>query len=78
MKQVSGFLSNDGKFFERQEEAVFHDAQEALVKVIAATDVDEERFLELINRFGAEIGSYLNAKIACESAAQHRAAKASR
>lgn len=69
MQQVTGWLTEDEKFFARREEAALYEAGkylEASLIAFAGPKANYERFMYIVNNLRQEIGSYLNAAQALE------------
>lgn len=63
MKQAQGFVTFDGTFFEKQEEALLHEAEMRLRQALisSAPEVKVERFMAVLFEVRNEAGEYINA-----------------
>jgi len=61
MKKTSGYLTDDGRFFEEEEEAEFAEAEQALLKSLPPALKNIDRFVEVILGSMTEIRRYYNA-----------------
>lgn len=69
MQQVTGWLTEDQKFFAQHEEAALYEAGkylEAALVAFAGPKANYERFMFVVNNLRGEIGSYLDAAKALE------------
>jgi hypothetical protein len=63
-KAISGFMTNDGNFFEHEPEAEFHEAETDLMGALARDQLAGnviDRFMELCVTHNSEIRRYVNA-----------------
>jgi hypothetical protein len=62
MKKVTGFMTSDGGFFDKEEEAEFAEAEDLLVKHLHEQRLKStDRFLELLVNSATAVRRYLNA-----------------
>lgn len=66
MRQASGFITEDGTFFETEEEAKLHEAEQWLrgQMVMHFPQIDVDGILNLVETLRTELGEYLNATAA--------------
>lgn len=69
MKQVEGFLAEDGAFFESSTEAEYHEAKGALHDAAIPADIDPERLCAAIDQLFPQVERYVNAKKAHDAVA---------
>lgn len=62
MKQATGFLTNDGKFFETDREAEFHEAEQELQELARVQGIDPHRLMEAVWDLRIPIRRYIDAK----------------
>jgi hypothetical protein len=60
-KPVKGFMTDKGNFFENEEEAEFHEADQDLRDKILDAGFDPDKFTALAVRFNSETRRYVNA-----------------
>jgi hypothetical protein len=61
MKKTTGYLTDDGRFFDLEEEAEFAEAEQALLKSLPPALKNIDRFVEVILGSMTEIRRYFNA-----------------
>jgi hypothetical protein len=62
MKKVTGFMTSDGGFFDKEEEAEFAEAEDLLVRHLHEQRLKStDRFLELLVNSATAVRRYLNA-----------------
>ena len=63
MKKASGYITADGSFFEKEEDATLHEAEMRLRARLAVdfSVVDPERFMGIVIALSTELKEYLNA-----------------
>jgi hypothetical protein len=62
MRNVKGFLSDDGVFFDAVEDAELYEATHALEAVVANIGANPEKFLVVVDGCRKQLERYLNAK----------------
>lgn len=63
MRKAAGYITGDGTFFEKEEEAALHEAEMRLRHDLGAEypDLSQGRFLEVLTQMIRPIGEYINA-----------------
>jgi hypothetical protein len=63
MKKAEGFITEDGTFFEREEEAELHEAEMRLRTKLGVEypDLSQGKFFEIVTQLIGDVGAYINA-----------------
>jgi hypothetical protein len=69
MKQATGYITEDGTFFERQEEASLHEAEQRLRSRLVEVNgtVDPEKFMNLVLGVMRELKGFVDAYNAADT-----------
>lgn len=60
-KKVNGYLASDGQFFEREQEAAYHDAELALTKALEDRNFSLDWVAAIVD-MANEIGAFLTTR----------------
>jgi hypothetical protein len=66
MRNVKGFLSDDGMFFDAKEDAELYEATYALEAVVRTIGANPEKFMIVVNGCQRQLRRYLDAQVAYE------------
>ena len=60
--EAKGYLSEDQKFFEKREDAEYHDAERKLIAIIKVKDMSEDFVFDFLNTYENQILEYYRCK----------------